>query len=240
MKKTILAFLMLTCSVDAYAKDLIKVAIVDTGLDLSDSRFSSHLCALGHKDLTDKGLQDKIGHGTHVAGIIQKYAKDANYCMLIYKYYLNEGDTRNNLYREIGAFYLAIQNGANIINFSSGGSNFNEEEYLIIKNNPKVLFVVAAGNDHQDLDKPGENYYPASYRLKNIISVGNLNEDGTIANNSNYGSFLSWELGTNIVSTIPCKENVCTQSMSGTSMATAVKTGKILKTYKAIDNKSQR
>ena len=48
----------------------LRVAVIDTGLDLSDKRFSSRLCKEGHEDFTHTTIEDKSGHGTHVVGLI--------------------------------------------------------------------------------------------------------------------------------------------------------------------------
>ena len=141
----------------------LRVAIVDTGLSLTDSRFRGHICPTGHKNfVNDESLADVNGHGTFIAGLIKQYAGDGDYCLLIYKYYEDSATPLVNLDREIQSLQEAVDNGADIVNFSGGGPGFNEKEYLIIKNNPKVTFVVAAGNNHHDLDLPWNKYYPAS------------------------------------------------------------------------------
>ena len=66
-----------------------------------------------------------------------------------------------------------------------------------------MLFVVSAGNQHTNLDTALPRL--ASYSLNNLVSVANLQPDGTIAANSNYGP-TSVDLaapGTQILSTAP-------------------------------------
>ena len=225
MKFNLLSFLMLPLLLGASPCKQIRVAVIDSGLDLKDSRFTNYLCKSGHKDFTGEGFKDFFVHGTHVAGLILQNAGDANYCLLIYKYYSIHASGKQNLSREISSIKYAIKNEATVVNFSGGGSEFSEEEYDLIRNNPQVTFVVAAGNEHQDLDVPGNEYYPASYGLTNIVLVGNLDKDNRKSPSSNWGSHVVWEIGSNVFSTLP---NGREGYMSGTSMATAVRTGKLV------------
>lgn len=204
-----------------------RIAVIDTGLNLNDPRFKGHLCEKGHKNFVDdESLDDVNNHGTHVAGLIEKYAGNANYCMLIYKYYEDSSPGYVNEKREVASLREAIKNGATIINYSGGGSVFSEDEALLIKNHPEVIFVVAAGNEGKSLDISGNEYYPASLFYKNIEVVENIDESGNRATSSNYGSKVkNKEIGTNVTSLIPDGR---VGVMSGTSQATAVFSGKLV------------
>ena len=70
------------------ACEQIKIAIIDTGLDLSDPRFAGHICNKGHRNfiLDNDNTEDNNGHGTHIAGLIRSNAGEGNYCFLIYKF----------------------------------------------------------------------------------------------------------------------------------------------------------
>lgn len=202
----------------------IRVAILDTGLDLKDPRFKNILCPTGHKDFTGLGFYDHHGHGTHVAGLIKKYAHDSNYCIIILKY------TDVNVDSEI-AFSSALQAltelnkiKADIVNFSGGGTISSATEFSIIKNS-KQKFIVAAGNDGRSLDTGKYHYYPASYNLPNITIVGSLNSDKEKSDSSNYGDKVVWEIGEDVLSTLPNGEE---GYKSGTSMACAIRTGKTI------------
>lgn len=228
MKYLILLLSLFSLSAEAKCRvKPIKVAVVDTGLDLTDPRFFEHLCPNGHKDFTGLGLKDMDGHGTHVAGLIQKYAGDANYCMIIYKYYFDEQTGQVNLRNEILAFEAAAKAKVDLVNMSGGGPEFNEREYLFIAENPQITFVVSAGNENENLDIPGYYYYPASYWLPNEIVVGSIQKDGSKAPLSNFSKkIVAKEVGTNVISYLP---NDRTGEMSGTSMATAIHTGKMIR-----------
>lgn len=206
----------------------LKVAIIDTGLDLTDIRFAGHICEKGHFNFVDNSdkVDDLHGHGTHVAGLIEKYAGEGNYCFLVYKYYSDANPGKVNLSNEILAIKKATSEGATIVNFSGGGPEFDEEEYLAIKRNPRITFIVAAGNENENIDYPTGYFYPASYHLQNVIVIGNINKDAKKADSSNYGKRVNaTEMGVDVKSFLPGgKEG----SMTGTSQATAIHTGKII------------
>lgn len=206
--------------------EIIKVGIIDTGLNLDDPRFSEHVCSSGHHHFVDKNINDEHGHGTHIAGLIQQYAGYGNYCFLIYKFYSDSNTGAQNLIMEIEAMKAAIRNGADIINFSGGGPEFAEDEYLIIKNHPNVLFVVAAGNEHENLDNSKKGFYPASYWLKNEVVVQNIGKDGMVYPGSNWSKKAVSEIGENAYSTLPNGEM---GYLTGSSQATAIRTGKIVR-----------
>jgi subtilisin family serine protease len=202
-----------------------RVAIVDTGLNPLDPRFESLLCkdAQPWDLVTNAPLKEDIhGHGTHITGLIKEYAKNADYCLLIYRYYSPDRNN-GNLYRGVDAFRRAAQDRATIVNFSSGGKDRSAIECNIISAYPNITFIVAAGNEGVSIDPPG-GYHPASCGSPNIIAVGSLKPDGTRMPSSNYGEIVkAWELGFQILSTLPFDR---TGIMSGTSQATAIHTGK--------------
>jgi subtilisin family serine protease len=203
-----------------------RVVIIDTGLDVEDPRFKDILCKdVQALDFTGEGVVDKIGHGTHVAGIIKEYAKDSNYCLTIIKYYTEENSGKQNLSNVIEALKWVHLTKPKIVNFSGGGETWDNDEYEYIKNTPETTFILAAGNKRHNLDEDCD-YYPACNRLKNIIRVGSLQEDGKRAYTSNFGKIVTaWEIGTNVKSTLPDGR---TGFKSGTSQATAKITGKFI------------
>jgi major intracellular serine protease len=205
----------------------IRIAVIDTGLDLTDYRFKDHLCKTGHKNFVDgETISDNEGHGTFVAGLIEKYAGDSNYCMLIYKYYQEFASGTINQNRENMAIKEAIKNKADIINFSGGGPSFNNTEALLIEKNPKIIFVVAAGNESHDIDSPGYEYFPASLFYPNMEVVENVDKYGELAPRSNYSKRIKHkEMGQDVTSYLPGDKE---GTMSGTSMSTAIFSGKLV------------
>jgi subtilisin family serine protease len=224
-------------------KKPIVVAVIDTGIDQAMMSNNS-LCDSGHKDFTSTGLNDRHGHGTHISGLIDQYAKgyifswgkdnwhidkiNVDYCQIIIKYYDPKAQNSDNMRNTIEAFRWAIAQHVDIINYSGGGEvpSTTEKAVILEALNKGIKIVAAAGNEKSDIDKKSSHYYPAYYD-KRIYIVGNLVEDGKhIAKSSNYGkSVNSWEIGTNVISKIP---GHAVGTMTGTSQATAIKTGKLV------------
>lgn len=229
--------------------DMLKVAIMDTGLDLEDPRFKYLLCSYGHKDFTGEGIQDDDTHGTHIAGLIKVNAGFYNrdYCLIIVKWLGLKRHKENTVKAYMEALKYISEVKPDIVNISGGGISL-ENEYTIIKSIPSTVFVVATGNRGLDMKINKNNrYYPASLTfdrsIKNVVPVGSLTDKGLRVGSSNYGApRMQWEIGDDVVSTFPewyCQKfgntiprsHGCMGIMSGTSMATAVHTGKLIKKH---------
>ncbi len=222
--KMLFASLGMVVSLTAGATQL-KVAVIDTGLDLTDARFEKKLCLSGHKDFTGEGIHDSHGHGTHVAGLIQAHAGNSNYCLIVVKFWGTSVSTErgNATMREAIAYAAALH--ADFVNISAGGEGSSLDELRIIANATKTRWITAAGNYARDLDAHCD-YFPACYRLPNVVIVGSRLANGRPARSSNVGSVISaWELGEDVLSTAP---GGFVRRLSGTSMATAVHTGRLL------------
>lgn len=196
----------------------LKVAVMDTGLNLGDKRFEGTLCPTGHTDFTGKGLSDEDGHGTHVAGLITKYAGKGGYCLVILKYYDDDATGHMDQERSILALQEAIRQSVNIINLSGGGPELDERELMLLKQHPEILLIGAAGNGGMRV-----RAYPGCMGLANTRCVGALDKAGKRASFSNYGAWVDvWQPGVSIISTLP---NGKEGPMSGTSMSTAIESG---------------
>lgn len=228
-------------------KGPIKIAIIDTGMGFSDKGADAKLCQYGHKDFTDEQVfsdiyktkisvpKDTLGHGTNITGIIDYFAKKSglDYCLVIIKFYSKEkGDSYNGRTSE-KAIQYAVNLNVDIINLSGGGTSSSIIEKRAIESflNNGGTFVSAAGNNKTNLDLKGESFYPAMYDSR-IVSVGNINRDGSINSSSNFGEKVKrWEIGENV--------SVYGITLTGTSQATAVATGKLIKElYKGCDRKN--
>jgi len=226
----------------AESKKPITIAVIDTGFGwLYNKKFpTAKLCKYGHKDFTKEFVYmrpdytvhdvpiDTHGHGTNIVGVIQQQIKDPNkdYCLVIIKYYTVHQSGSQNLEAALNAFKYATNIKADIINFSGGGPEFSKLEFNIIKKftDQGGIFVTAAGNDNQNIDVKETAYYPASYSLP-IVVVGNNNFYGKKSKTSNYGNRVNrWEVGENVTA--------YGLTMTGTSQATAVATGKIVANMK--------
>jgi major intracellular serine protease len=248
------AFLaVILAPIHALAKPIV-IAVIDTGVDSNNP----HLCVKDHKSFTgdNRPLRDAHGHGTHIAGLIAKEAGEGDYCIVSLKFYSESNPGSINLRNTVNAINYAVDLKVNYINYSGGGEEPSEQEMLAINRaiNAGIKVIAAAGNENSNLDKLC-SYYPACYN-KRIISVGNLEANNSGPElmkdpryaaaakmvglykeyskpeyhrnpSSNYGKRITrWEVGTNLESTLPEGKH---GKMSGTSQATAVATGKLVK-----------
>ncbi len=143
---------------------------------------------------------DDHGHGSHVAGIIGAVAHNGTGIagvawrvqIMALKFLRSSGSGATS--DAITCIDYAIANGAHIINASygvvaTGGTpQFIPAEYEAIKRlrDAGIIFVAAAGNESSDTDVIAS--YPASYRLENVISVGNSTNRDEVSTSSNFGS----------------------------------------------------
>lgn len=192
-----------------------KVAIIDSGLDLSLIDTEKAYYNDFHKcpyvfNIVDKTNCETISnhnnHGTTVFRIIQNqspknhilfyeqsnFANNNNLDLVKYPTSLKYVYANKQVYEKIAnnmaeSIEYAIRYGSKIINISMA-SRALKSDYLnkVIRSNQNVLFIFAAGNDGHDLDIPYNRTYPCSYKYKNTICVGTKIKD-KIANYSNYG-----------------------------------------------------
>lgn len=218
----------------------VLVAVIDTGLDANHPDLKANVWSGSNKEYgwnyvtnTANPIDDH-GHGTHVAGIVGAIANPKTgvagvaqkVSIMAVKYYSDANPGSVNLRNTVKAIEYAVNSGAKIINYSGGGPEFSEDEYLAIKKAEAkgVLFVAAAGNERQDTDIPENYYYPSAYKLTNIISVAATDINNKLLRSSNWGKTKVdvTAPGENIYSTLP---NGRYGYMTGTSQATAFVTG---------------
>lgn len=178
-------------------------------------------------------MNDTVGHGTHVAGIIGAVQNNgvgvagiaSKVRLMGIKAVPGEGDeTDNNV---IEAFLYAAKNGAKIINCSFGKRN-NENGMAVsdtiqyIGETYGVLVVAASGNDSNNIDETPS--YPACFENENLLVVGSTSSNGKLSYFSNYGvkNVDIAAPGSNIYSTYMGSSY---QSLSGTSMASPAMVG---------------
>ncbi len=162
----------------------VTVAIIDTGVDKSCDIFKKTKMLSGwdyyNNDSTtyDQYIHDY--HGTYVCSTIAKIAPEIT--LLPIKFMES---TSGSVEDAVKSIEFAIEHGADIINCSWNFYDYNQDLYNIIKNNPDILFVCAAGNYNANLDNV--SIYPCAYELENIISVLAIDSKGNIYATSGYG-----------------------------------------------------
>jgi len=239
------------------------VAVIDTGVDYTHGDLSANMwknsdeIASNGIDDDQNGIIDDVRgvdfynfdtnpmddhfHGTHVAGIVAAVANNgigiagiAPKVKIMPIKVLSSHGSGNTL----GIFYgfkYAVENGANVINASFGGSGFSYLMYYgayYAKIN-HVLIVAAAGNSANNNDQ--HKIYPCSFSFDNIICVASSNQNNELSYFSNYGvnSVDIAAPGENILSTMPADSY---GSLSGTSMATPEVTGTAALVFSMKDN----
>lgn len=166
----------------------ITVAVIDSGFGYKGLGHNAKLCKYGHKDFSIAQVYDSrfntsdpipldvSGHGTNVAGLIEDYAKDANFCLVIIKYvnHYKKDDTNTALMK---ALKYADEIKVDIINYSGASIGYIPEEVTLIKKfiDSGGIFITSAGNDKSELNgKTKYKIYPAMDDDR-IIVVGSKN-----------------------------------------------------------------
>lgn len=202
----------------------IVVAVLDTGIDLDHPDLVNHLWsnpveAAGSPGVDDDGngyIDDVVGwdlinddntpddwhgHGTHVAGTVAGdgsggtatgVAPGARIMVLSYSadpYGAGQAEAWEGM-------QYALENGADIVNFSSGWIDDWSPDYETWRNNSEtlidagVLFVVAAGNTYAHSPAPDDILTPG--RVPRVLTLGATDDTDTIASFSCLGP-TSWE-----------------------------------------------
>lgn len=218
------------------------VAVIDTGVDITHKSLEVNVWrdpvnadVYGWNFTNNaKNPKDFSGHGTHIAGIIgavaNKYTGVSGVAhkvsIMPIKYFSETNSGMTNVLNTAKSIHYAIDHGAKIINYSGGGPAFSREEFLAIQRaeSAGILFVSAAGNEHQNTDLRSNYYFPASYRLSNMISVASTDMYNYLLPSSNWGKHTVDVAGPgqNIWSTLPDGRY---GYMTGTSQATAFVSG---------------
>lgn len=214
------------------AGDGIKIAVIDSGIDMSHPAFQGALVAQSDMwDWVDSdstpndvagGKKDHgYGHGTAVAGIILQIAPKAKLMPLRVLDPKGEGDTAN----VIAAIDFAVAHGADVINMSLG-TDYDKSLDNIIKSATKAgVFVIASSGNTGD----GNITYPASDALvkgswgEMSLGVGSSDLDDKKSSFSTYGDSLEMTaIGEKISSPAP---GGLMGVWNGTSMAAPMVSG---------------
>lgn len=203
----------------------IKIAILDTGVDLNHIDLSSNISSLSYDTETNSSPSIVYrAHGTHCAGIAAavkdngiQIAGVAPEATIISISNSLTGTTNSRLKRADGIIW-AYQHGADIISNSWGSSTYHvaideaiQDAFSYGRQGKGCVITFSSGND--SMNTIG---YPANCN-DTILAVGAIDNTGTRSSFSNYGTELDLVApGVNILSTIP---NSQTDYKSGTSMA---------------------
>jgi hypothetical protein len=178
----------------AYAEPPVRIAIVDTGFIKQLGKPSVKLCKTGHYDfvLNKAGIHEAAGpHGTYIANIIGSELQGYNYCIVVYRVW-NDDPSEALFLRVAKALRLAGDENVSAINYSLQGlaHSYTERNGFVRALGRGIKIFVAAGNEHQDLDRACISY-PACYQNmpKGMAIVGAVTDSDPQAptSYSNYG-----------------------------------------------------
>jgi Subtilase family len=210
----------------------VKVAVIDTGIDLTHPVFTGRLAPASEwKDFVDGdatpqevGTTSNVGygHGTGVASVILQVAPKATILPIRVLDQNGSGDLDN----VIAAIDWAIAKGAQVINLSLGSAvNQDSLNYELDYAVSKQVYVVASAGNNGALD--GLTYPAAASEWPNlsryVFSIGSVNSNDILSSFTNYG----WAMfgvvpGESIYSAFPGNR---TASFTGTSFAAPIFTG---------------
>jgi subtilisin family serine protease len=167
----------------------VRVAIVDTGIDLDHPALAGHLLAgydfVEGDALPDDGadgvdndgdgyVDEGAGHGTHVAGIVAQVAPEAT----LMPVRVLDSDGVGSYFDIVAGIVYAVEHGAQIVNLSLSGPN--DAAFLQAAVNyawKRGVLVVAAAGAYDVL-------YPARY--KHVLSVGATDPQDQVAEFSDF------------------------------------------------------
>lgn len=207
--------------------DQIKVAVLDTGVDLDHPDLTSRLVPGEDFTQNDSSPTDDNGHGTHIAGIIGATTDNSegvagitwNTKIMPIKV-LNSRGEGTSWDVSLGIYY-AVDNGASIINSSFGSHIYSQAlaEAVQYAYEHRRLVVAAAGNDGTtSLNYPAGNDH--------VLGVGASDSQDRRASFSNHNSSIDVVApGVDIYSTYKSGLRHTYANGSGSSMAAAFVTG---------------
>lgn len=170
----------------------VAVAVFDTGLRKGHPHFKRVVERTNWT--SERTLDDGLGHGTFVAGVIAStsadcpgFAPDAD--LYIFRVFTNKQVSYTSWF--LDAFNYALHVGVRLLNLSIGGPDFNDRPFVdkvweLSANG--VIVVSAIGNDgplYGTLNNPADQ--------PDVIAVGGINRDNRMSPFSSRG-MTTWEL----------------------------------------------
>ena len=178
----------------------MRVCIIDTGIDYNhvdlEANMASGSLKTGYNAITNQSdCMDDHGHGTHCTGVIGAVTNNEigvaglNWNIELVGCKFLGGDGKGSTADAIKCLnWCVLTANTKISSNSWGGGPYEQALYDAIKDagdNYDHLFVASAGNSGQNIDTTPA--YPASYKLPNVLAVGNTDSSDYLYYNSNFG-----------------------------------------------------
>ena len=175
------------------AASSVKIAVIDTGADLSTPTLAAKHPITWNVVTGSPSVTDVVGHGTFVASLaagasadgVSGFGGDAQ--LLVVQ--ANRGGAGFSDIDEANAITWAVDNGAKIINLSIGGAETStiERNAIDYATSHGVLIVAAAGNS---AEQGNPLVYPAALLRDSGLVVGAATTTGARALFSSTGSYV--------------------------------------------------
>lgn len=173
----------------------IDVGLIDSGVNYTIEPFVSRLARTSGGKLLGRDLWDgddkpfdidtgrspffPLHHGSAVMSVLIREAPMARIIPVRYP--------RDDMARMADAVQWLADQGVRIVNLAMGSNSRNEWRAFAeaARKQPRMLFIISAGNDGRDIDRTP--VYPAALGLANAIVVTSSEPDGRLAHGSNWG-----------------------------------------------------
>lgn len=182
---------------------IVKIAILDTGIDADISLSTTPdlnynlTNYIGYDYVNgDNVPNDENGHGTHVSGIMNSITNGIdslgnNIKFYIYKTHDSLGQAKMS--NVVKALIDAVENEVDIVNMSFGlRDTFNVDSFFPLRkaikfaDDKKVMIIASAGNDSINIDND-DTILPAAFPEDNIVSVAAIHCGDSLTYFSNFG-----------------------------------------------------
>lgn len=173
---------------NAIASQQIKVAVLDSGIDMTDNiDVKVRKNFITERPIETPLYEDLCGHGTSVASLIAGIGADSDVQGVgrnieLYSARVLDENKQAPVSRVVEAIYWAVEQNVHIINISFGTQTYSEAlKTAVDAATEKGILIVAAGGNHGNSSVD----YPAAF--DSVLAVGATNAAGEISSFSSRG-----------------------------------------------------